>query len=57
MDGAISAVLDDDGSCSVSGEHVFDIRDFHIETPQMLMLRIFPDVRVSMRVTFQHQAP
>jgi DNA-binding PadR family transcriptional regulator len=30
----------------VSGEQAFDIRDFKIPSPTMLMLRIFPDVRV-----------
>jgi hypothetical protein len=30
----------------VTGEQVFDIRDFAIPSPTMLMLRIFPDVRV-----------
>ena len=30
----------------ISGEQVFDIRDFAVPSPTMLMLRIFPDVRV-----------
>jgi DNA-binding PadR family transcriptional regulator/polyisoprenoid-binding protein YceI len=30
----------------VTGEQIFDIRDFAIPSPTMLMLRIFPDVRV-----------
>ena len=30
----------------ISGEQVFDIRDFALPSPTMLMLRIFPDVRV-----------
>ena len=30
----------------ITGEQVFDIRDFAIPSPTMLMLRIFPDVRV-----------
>jgi DNA-binding PadR family transcriptional regulator len=30
----------------VSGEQAFDIRDFKIPSPTMLMFRIFPDVRV-----------
>ena len=31
---------------SISGEQAFDIRDFALPSPTMLMLRIFPDVRV-----------
>ena len=30
----------------ITGEQVFDIRDFAIPSPTMLMLRIYPDVRV-----------
>ncbi len=34
----------------ISGEQVFDIRDFAVPSPTMLMLRIFPDVRVRLQV-------
>jgi DNA-binding PadR family transcriptional regulator/polyisoprenoid-binding protein YceI len=34
----------------VTGEQVLDIRDFAIPSPTMLMLRIFPDVRVRLHV-------
>jgi len=30
----------------ISGEQVFDVRDFAVPSPTVLMLRIFPDVRV-----------
>jgi hypothetical protein len=33
----------------ISGEQVFDIRDFAVPSPTMLMLRIFPDVRVRLQ--------
>jgi PadR family transcriptional regulator PadR len=33
----------------ISGEQVFDIRDFEVPSPTMLMLRIFPDVRVRLQ--------
>lgn len=36
------------GRWLISGEHVFDIRDFEIALPSVLMLRIFPDVRIFM---------
>ncbi len=35
-----------DGRLMITGEQVFDIRDFAIPSPTMLMLRIYPDVRV-----------
>lgn len=34
----------------VTGEQVFDIRDFAVPSPTMLMLRIYPDVRVRLHV-------
>jgi polyisoprenoid-binding protein YceI len=55
MEGSVSAVFDDEGRCSVSGEQVFDIRDFQIEAPSLLMLRIFPDVRVNLTLLFEPQ--
>lgn len=38
----------DGGILSVTGHHVFDIRDFAIPSPTVLMLRIYPDVRVKL---------
>ena len=37
-------------SLLVSGEQVFDIRDFDIASPTVLMLRIYPDVVVQLQV-------
>lgn len=45
MAGSVTAERVEDG-WFVSGEQVFDIRDFDIPVPSVLMLRIFPDVRV-----------
>jgi hypothetical protein len=50
IEGSVQARLAADGSCSIVGEHVFDIRDFRIPTPSVLMFRIFPDVRVRMQI-------
>ncbi|MGH9304603.1 MAG: YceI family protein, partial [Acidimicrobiales bacterium] len=38
------------GHIVVTGEQVFDIRDFSIPSPSVLMLRIYPDVRVRLHV-------
>ncbi len=40
----------------VTGEQVFDIRDFAIPSPTMLMLRIYPDVRVRLHVEATEEA-
>ena len=34
----------------VTGEHALDIRDFDLSAPTMLMLKIFPDVRVQLQL-------
>lgn len=38
------------GKLSVSGEQSFDIRDFDIASPTVLMLRIYPDVKVQLQI-------
>ena len=35
-----------EGRLVITGEQVFDIRDFAVPSPTMLMLRIYPDIRV-----------
>ena len=42
--------LRDDRILEVSGEQVVDIRDFGIESPTVLMLRIYPDVTVRLQI-------
>jgi hypothetical protein len=39
----------------ITGEQVFDIRDFAVPLPTMLMLRIFPDVRVRLHAEAELQ--
>ena len=34
----------------MTGDQVFDIRDFGIESPTVLMFRIYPDVTVRLHV-------
>jgi hypothetical protein len=44
--GTVNLEVLPDGRLTVTGEQVFDIRDFAISSPTVLMLRIYPDVRV-----------
>ena len=39
-----------DGTISLEGEHTFDLRDFEFEPPRILMLRVYPEVTVKVRV-------
>jgi hypothetical protein len=48
--GTVAAQIDGRGVLHVAGEHVFDIRDFDVAAPSMLMLRIYPDVRVELQL-------
>jgi polyisoprenoid-binding protein YceI len=48
--GSVGAEIDHDGLLRVVGEHVFDIRDFGVVAPNVLMLRIYPDVRIELQL-------
>jgi polyisoprenoid-binding protein YceI len=48
--GSVGAEIDHDGVLRVVGEHVFDIRDFGVVAPNVLMLRIYPDVRIQLQL-------
>jgi DNA-binding PadR family transcriptional regulator/polyisoprenoid-binding protein YceI len=48
--GTVVVHLSADGQLDVSGDQVFDIRDFGIESPTVLMLRIYPDVTVKLHI-------
>ena len=46
-----------EGRLVITGEQVFDIRDFAIPSPTVLMLRIFPDVRVHLHAEAEPEEP
>jgi hypothetical protein len=48
--GSVGAEIDQNGLLHVVGEHVFDIRDFDVVAPTVLMLRIYPDVRIELQL-------
>jgi hypothetical protein len=48
--GSVGAEIDQYGLLHVAGEHVFDIRDFDVVAPTVLMLRIYPDVRLELQL-------
>ena len=50
LQGTVGASLTADGKLVISGDQVFDIRDFDIASPTVLMLRIYPDVLVQLQV-------
>jgi DNA-binding PadR family transcriptional regulator len=48
-EGTVSVEALSDHRLLITGEQVFDIRDFAVPSPTMLMLRIYPDVRVRLQ--------
>jgi hypothetical protein len=46
----VTAALSVPGTISVHGEQDFDIRDFDIAIPTVLMLRIYPNVTVRLQI-------
>jgi DNA-binding PadR family transcriptional regulator len=50
VQGAVSVDVRPNGKLVVTGEQAFDIRDFDVALPTVLMLRIFPDVKVQLHV-------
>ena len=48
--GTVGVTMLSDRKLVVTGEQAFDIRDFEIASPTVLMLRIYPDVRVNLHV-------
>lgn len=50
VEGTVTVKVAAEDKLVVAGEQVFDIRDFDIASPTMLMLRIYPDVRVRLHL-------
>ena len=48
--GGVVSVTAGDDQLMVRGDEAFDIRDFTVMTPTMLILKIYPDVRVYLQV-------
>ncbi len=48
-EGTVNVEAVSDRRLVITGEQVFDIRDFEIPSPTVLMLRIYPDVRVRLQ--------
>ena len=46
VEGDVQLRVADDGTVEVEGEQVIDMRDFGLEPPRLLMLRVYPEVRV-----------
>jgi polyisoprenoid-binding protein YceI len=54
--GTVSLEVEEASVIQVYGEKVVDIRDFNIPAPTVLRLRIYPDVRVRMRLLAERES-
>jgi len=50
LEGEITVSHPDDGTLIIEGERQFDIRDFNVSPPKILMLKVHPEVKVRIRV-------
>lgn len=55
LSGSVSAERTGGDRWVVTGEQSFDIRDFQIPVPSVLMFRIFPDVRVFLSLSLERE--
>jgi PadR family transcriptional regulator PadR len=54
-DGTVGVTVAADGRLVVTGDQVLDIRDFAVPSPTVLMLRIYPDVRVHLHLEAERE--
>ena len=50
FEGELTVKQLDDHTLEVSGERTFDVRDFNVTPPKLLMLKVYPEVQVSLKV-------
>jgi len=50
VEGEVTISRPDDGTLVIEGERQFDIRDFNVSPPKILMLKVHPEVKVRIRV-------
>ncbi len=56
VEGEVTISAPDERSLVIEGEQVFDIRDFGVEPPKILMLKVHPDVRVRVKVVAEQES-
>ena len=55
VEGEVTISVPDERSLLIEGEQVFDIREFGVEPPKILMFRVHPDVRVRIKVVARQE--
>ncbi|MGC9962422.1 MAG: YceI family protein [Acidimicrobiales bacterium] len=52
----VSLSTPEDGTVVLEGEHVFNLPDFGMEPPKILMLKVYPDVRVRVQIVARSES-
>jgi polyisoprenoid-binding protein YceI len=55
--GEVKVEAPDDRTLVLEGERVFDVREFGLEPPRLMMLRVHPETMVRIRVVARRQEP
>ncbi len=50
VSGELTIAVGDDGRLTIEGEQEFDVRDWGVQPPKLLMLKVYPDVVVRVRL-------
>ena len=57
VEGEVTVSRPDDRTLVIEGEREFDIRDFKVQPPRILMLKVHPEVKVRIRVEAVQRKP
>jgi polyisoprenoid-binding protein YceI len=56
VEGEVLVRVVDDRTLEIEGERVFDLRDYALEPPRILMLKVYPEVRVRAQVIAEQES-
>jgi polyisoprenoid-binding protein YceI len=55
VEGEVRLRVVDERTLEIEGERVFDLRDYGLEPPRILMLKVYPEVRVRAQVIAEQE--
>jgi polyisoprenoid-binding protein YceI len=56
VEGEVRLRVVDERTLEIDGERVFDLRDYGLEPPRILMLKVYPEVRVRAQVIAERES-
>lgn len=49
LEGEVTITPVDERTLEIGGEQTFDVRDFNVTPPKLLMLKVYPEIKVSLK--------